>query len=107
MRFVAILLGASALSGCAGYYEAQNDDRELAHHQQCQSYGFDIGTPGYSNCRMSLDQQDNSNRQALIGAYLANQPRQQPYVLPMPAQPVPPHTCSSMVNGQMITTTCN
>lgn len=37
-----------------------------------------------------------------------NRPPPQPYVLPMPAptQQVQPRTCTSMVNGQMINTTC-
>jgi len=43
--------------------------------------------------------------------YLLNRPQPQPYVLPMPApvQAPPPSTtrlCQSVVNGQVINTTC-
>lgn len=105
----AVLL-ALLLGGCSNPFEDNADARQSQHHSQCQSYGLKYGTPEYGNCLMNLDQQDTSNRQALIGAYLANQrpqPAPQPYVLPIPAQPPPPRSCASQVAGQMIYTNCN
>lgn len=110
MRAALFCVGLLSLTSCAEYQERQNDDRQAAHHEQCRSYGLEFGTPPYANCLMNLDQQDNANRQAVIGAYLTNQPRQQPYVLPMPAAPVPapvPRACTSTVAGQTVYTNCN
>jgi hypothetical protein len=93
------------------YYERESQARYEGYQNRCSSYGFTPGSQPYANCMMGLDQQETANRQALVGAYLANQPHPQPYVLPMPApvQPVQqsaPRTCQSTVNGQVINTTC-
>lgn len=102
----AVLL-ALLLGGCANPFEEQADARQAAYHSQCQSYGFKYGTPEYGNCMMGLDQQNTANRQALIGAYLANQ-RPQPAPQPYVVQPQPPHrSCVSQVAGQTVYTNCN
>lgn len=53
MRGVCVLTAlAAALAGCATDPQAQmaSDDA------QCRSYGVQRGSPGYVQCRMSLDQ---------------------------------------------------
>lgn len=104
----AILL-ALLLSGCSDYYEHQNEARWAGYQERCTAAGFAPATQPFANCTLSLDQQDTNNRQALIGAYLANQPHPQPYVLPMPAAPVQaaPRSCISTVAGQTVFTNCN
>jgi len=111
MKIIAAAICLAALPGCAEYYERESQARYEGYQNRCSSYGFTPGSQPYANCMMGLDQQETANRQALVGAYLANQPHPQPYVLPMPApvQPVQqsaPRTCQSTVNGQVINTTC-
>lgn len=112
MRILAVFIGVLLLSGCAEYQERQAAARFEGYQDRCSAYGYSPGTPPYANCMQSLDQQDTANRQALIGAYLANQPHpqpQQPYMMPAPVPaPIPaPRSCTSMVNGQMIYTNCS
>lgn len=80
MRILAVFIGFLTLSGCAAYQERQAEQRqyqEMAAQQsadeKCQSYGVAVGSPGYVQCRMNLDNQaasDEQQRKALIGAYL-------------------------------------
>lgn len=108
MRILAVFIGFLALSGCAQYQQEQAELRDAGEDNQCQSYGAKPGTDAYIQCRMNLSNQQAANRRAVIGAVLANQAasQPQPYVLPMPAPAPQPRTCTSMVNGQMINTTC-
>lgn len=98
VKRAASILICLSLAGCASLFPTDDD--------KCQSYGVQFGTPQYAECRQNLEAQ----RSALIGAYIANRPQQpQPYVLPMPATPVPPapRSCISSVAGQTVYTNCN
>lgn len=54
-------IGALALAGCATSEElASRDDAA------CTSYGYRVGTDGYANCRLSMDQQRQARRQAAL-----------------------------------------
>lgn len=58
MRILAVLIGFLVLSGCAEYQERQNEERQMAHHSQCRSYGFEVGSTPHANCMMGIDQQE-------------------------------------------------
>jgi hypothetical protein len=79
--------------------DGERDDRT------CQSYGYALGTPGYGQCRMQLDQQRRAAALAALGVLQG----QRPYVLPPPPDiqnQNPPVNCTSTVNGQVVNTNC-
>jgi hypothetical protein len=114
------------LPGTNGYNNRQaqlnSDHREYefkgaADDQQCQSYGAKPGSDVYVNCRLQLDQMssdraDKATEQAIKASderqkaaqmmLLNNQKSQQtqPYLMRGPT------TCTSVVNGRVISTAC-
>lgn len=64
----ALLLSASVVSACVTPEQiAQADDAT------CQSYSYQVGTDAYGQCRMSLSQQREERREAILARLQANQ----------------------------------
>jgi len=110
MRIVVVFVVVLTLSGCASREEiAAGDD------DKCLSYGLKFGTPEYAQCRQNLDGQRQTNRRAALSridnALTSFHPESPNYVVgpnpPIVMQTPPaPRNCTSIVNGQMINTTC-
>lgn len=96
----AFVLGAILLSGCVSPQEQAEMQRQGAYQEQrqeeaymarlaarCNQFGFATGSEQFSQCMMSLHQQNQANFGAAAAALLANQP-----------QPVRPR-CSSLPPG--------
>jgi hypothetical protein len=104
---IALMLGLS-LAGCFQNPAEHAAQASMADDAQCTSYGAKPGSDAYVQCRMNLDNQRQTNRRAAVGAFLEAQRQnnaKQPsgYQMPTSRQT----NCTSMINGQMINTTCN
>jgi outer membrane biogenesis lipoprotein LolB len=82
LRILIISVVSALLAGCASHEERAASIAN-ADDAACQSYGAQLGTQAYFQCRMAKDQQRQANNAALAGAILSR-PQPQPYVLPMP-----------------------
>ena len=91
------------LPGTKGYEIRQNKltrDDEL-----CKSYGLEFGTPEYGQCRVSLHNQSEANKQAALNAWIAS--RQQAPAMTPYQMPVTKNTnCTTTYNGNQAHTTC-
>jgi hypothetical protein len=83
-RFLSILVATAMCSACMSA-EERNARIAEADEAACISYGAQLGTQEYFQCRMAKDQQRQANAAALAGVILSR-PQPQPYVLPMPHQ---------------------
>lgn len=104
-RLIAIAFALS-LGGCASMFPSQeqiaaNDD------STCQSYGAQIGSAQYAQCRMQLAQMREQRRMAMIRAMTQPQPQVQPIPLaPLPQAPAS-QNCISQVVGNTVYTNCH
>ncbi len=108
MRILIVLAASISLAGCAEYQAEQAAQIAASDDAQCASYGARPGTDAYIQCRMNLDNQRQANRRAVVGAYLEAQ-RQNTYQ-PTPVYQIPTNrstSCTSVLNGQIVNTTCN
>jgi len=95
-------------AGCAEYYAGQAAQASMADDARCLSYGAKPGSDAYVQCRMNLDNQRDANRRAAIGAFIEAQRQNNAQQAPVYQMPTNRQTnCTSVVNGQIINTTCN
>lgn len=96
------------LPGTKGYEIRQS--RLTRDDDLCKSYGLNFGTPEYAQCRVSLQNQSDANKQAAINAWMAS--RQQPPATPSPTKmpyqmPVNKTTnCTTNYYGNQAHTAC-
>ncbi|MCK1733923.1 hypothetical protein IVA79_08130 [Bradyrhizobium sp. 138] len=96
------------LFGCAEYQAQQAAEIASGDDAQCNSYGAKPGSDAYIQCRVSLDNHRQANRRAALGAYLEMQRQNNAQPTPVYQMPTNRQTnCTSVVNGQVINTTCN
>ena len=65
MKAIVLLGMCVALASCQPAPMLSDEDR-------CEDYGFDMGTVQFAQCRMMLDQQRQSVRDAVVGQMLIN-----------------------------------
>jgi hypothetical protein len=96
------------LGGCAQYYAEQAAEAATSDDAQCSSYGARPGSDAYVQCRMNLDNQRQINRRAAVGAFLEAQRQNNAQQAPVYQMPTNRQTnCTSVINGQIVNTTCN
>lgn len=97
------------LPGTEGYEKMQN--RMVAGPRQrtqddelCKSYGLKFGTKAYADCRQNIlgmrvsnGNQNAANQAAIMQSIIANQPKPQPYMMPV-NRPVTTN-CTKSGNG--------
>jgi hypothetical protein len=79
---LAMTAAALALLGCASPQERQQM-RMVNAESTCSAAGFKQGTPEYSQCAITVYQQDQARRDALVRAGIQ-------MMQPQPAPPAPP-----------------
>jgi hypothetical protein len=126
VRLACIIAIAGILSGCSRDFwlspkgedllfpgerqqRLEAEARALAAQEdaQCRSYGAKPGSQEYVQCRMSLKQQDEARRLAVIRAVARNPPMAAaPQVPPPPPAPNRSINCTSIANGNITNINC-
>jgi hypothetical protein len=83
-----------------------------AYGERCKLAGYEPGTGAFGQCLLAYSDREEDFRRAVAAQLLANQlnrpplqPYQvQPYQLPLPR--LNQATCTSIINNQIVTTTC-
>jgi hypothetical protein len=108
MRALIVLALSVQLACCAEYQAEQAAQASMADDAQCASYGARPGSDAYVQCRMNLDNQRGANRRAAVGAFLEAQRQNNAQQAPVYQMPTNRQTnCTSVINGQIVNTTCN
>ncbi len=58
---------ADCLPGTAGYVDPKKFD--VADDERCRSFGLNFGTAEYAQCRMNIDNQRTSTRNAILSSF--------------------------------------
>jgi hypothetical protein len=107
-RVLIVLALGLPLACCAEYQAERAAEASVADDARCGSYGARPGSGAYAQCRMNLDNQRETNRRAAVGAFLETQRQNNAQQAPVYQMPTNRQTnCTSVINGQIVSTTCN
>jgi hypothetical protein len=108
IRALIVLVLNLPLACCAQHQAEQAAQAAMSDDAQCSSYGAQPGSEAYVQCRMNLDNQRANNRRAAVGAFLEAQRQNNAQQAPVYQMPTNRQTnCTSVINGQIVNTTCN
>jgi hypothetical protein len=108
VRVLIVLALSLLLASCAEYQAEQAAQASMADDARCSSYGARPGSEAYVQCRVNADNQRETNRRAAVGAFLEAQRQNNAQQAPVYQMPTNRQTnCTSVINGQIVNTTCN
>jgi len=96
VRSFALLALLILLAGCETAAE-ERARRDASDQQRCESFGFELGTEAYANCRLQIDTSRRAAAAALLGL------QQRPLYVPPPAAVVRP---APVLRAPNTTTSC-